>query len=128
MAAAKHYSNAIDPQYVPGGNQMEGPLLIQQQIEELIGKKSLFHLGKPDALVCQSLPCTFHYSMCFENKSSNVMHECIKDVCIEFYYRTGANALARESDEFRDSVPEHAVALVVACVPLLIRSLLLIAD
>lgn len=127
-AARKHYSNAIDPEDAVGGNQMEYFQLIHQRIEELIGEKSLFHLGKPDVMVCQLLPCTLYCLMCFKNKPSNLMHSCIEDVCVDFYYCTGADALARESNEFQHSVPERAVALVVACVPPSLCSLSMIAN
>jgi hypothetical protein len=47
------------------------------------------------------------------------MHECIAQVCINFYYGTagGLAILARHFlSDFKNSVPEYAVAIVATCV------------
>ena len=46
------------------------------------------------------------------------MHECIAQLCVNFYYGHpgGKEPLARRyREEFRRSVPEHAVAMAATC-------------
>jgi hypothetical protein len=47
------------------------------------------------------------------------MHECIAQLCVNFYYGSagGSAALARIFPaDFKDSVPENAVAMAATCV------------
>ena len=46
-----------------------------------------------------------------------MMHPCIRQTCLDFYYESGRDALANDNLEaFKDSIPEHAVAIVATCV------------
>ena len=45
------------------------------------------------------------------------MHPCIRQTCLDFYYESGRDTLANDNLEaFKDSIPEHAVAIVATCV------------
>jgi len=53
-----------------------------------------------------------------------MMHPCIRQTCLDFYYGSSqdAHTLARDNFEmFKDSIPEHAVAIVATCVGFLIH-------
>ncbi|KAF9522198.1 hypothetical protein CPB83DRAFT_864821 [Crepidotus variabilis] len=100
-AVQTHYSDAINPPEPIEGNQQGYKMLIADKIDRLIGEATLFHLGENDE----------------EGKCSNMMHGCIRGVCIDFYYGSGPNALARQLPHiFENSIPERAVALVTVCI------------
>ena len=47
------------------------------------------------------------------------MHDCIAQLCVQFYYGIagGGDILARRFPEnFRNAIPEYAVALAATCV------------
>ena len=46
-----------------------------------------------------------------------MMHPCIRDVCLRFYYGSCLDALADQLPHlFEDIIPERAVALVTTCI------------
>jgi hypothetical protein len=54
-----------------------------------------------------------------QGKKSNLTHECIAQMCINFYYGSaGGNfVLARcFPADFKHTVPEYAIAIVATCV------------
>ena len=54
-----------------------------------------------------------------QGKRSNLMHECIAQMCINFYYGSagGSVVLARRFPaDFKHTVPEYAIAIVATCV------------
>ncbi|KAF9533672.1 hypothetical protein CPB83DRAFT_890138 [Crepidotus variabilis] len=95
-----HYCDAIHPQELTEG-QHELTCLIIDKIEALVGPDLHFHLGEVDD----------------QGKHSNMMHPCIHQVCIDFFYKSEQSPLARRLPEvFQDCVLEHAVAAVATCV------------
>ncbi|KAF9522019.1 hypothetical protein CPB83DRAFT_920324 [Crepidotus variabilis] len=74
---------------------------IAANVEKLIGIQNMFHKDGTDEL----------------GKTNNFMHPCIRDLCIEFFYSKKQDGLAHHfPDEFKDFVPERAVALVITAV------------
>ena len=51
-----------------------------------------------------------------QGRTNNLAHPCIEKLCVTFFY-TGKKSLARLfPDDFMDTIPEKAVALVMTCV------------
>lgn len=45
-----------------------------------------------------------------------MMHPCIRDLCIKFYYGAKHPVAKVFSDEFKTIIPENAIALAATCV------------
>ena len=47
---------------------------------------------------------------------NNLAHPCLRDICVNFFY-AGKNTLARMfPDDFRNEIPDNAIALVATAV------------
>ncbi|KAF9522760.1 hypothetical protein CPB83DRAFT_899386 [Crepidotus variabilis] len=95
-----HYPDAIRPKELIEGQHKLTHLIIDK-IEALVGPELHFHLGEVDR----------------QGKHSNMMHPCIRQVCIDFFYKSEQGPLAHRLPKvFQGCVPEHAVAAVATCI------------
>ncbi|RDB30299.1 hypothetical protein Hypma_007133 [Hypsizygus marmoreus] len=92
------YKDMFDVDF-EGGNQMEYFQLISHNVEKLL-KDGYFLQGGVDN----------------NNKTNNLSHSCIEELCIQFFY-VNKNGLARLfPDDFKEQIPDHAVAIVMASI------------
>ncbi|KAJ3511641.1 hypothetical protein NLJ89_g3985 [Agrocybe chaxingu] len=97
----QYYKDVLEPPEFESGNQLEEQQLIAQGIEKILGADSLYLRGGKDVL----------------NRTNNFAHPCIRELCIRFYYGRGEESVAYIfQQEFEESIPEHAVALVMTCI------------
>jgi WD40 repeat protein len=110
------YSHAFDVDGFEGGNQLEEYTIIAEKVKRLL-KGGAFHFGGTDKNVrAWPYPKDYELISSLQGKTNNISHPCIAEFIIQFYYR-GDNALAKFfPDDFKDAVPDHAVALVLTCV------------
>ncbi|KAF9523576.1 hypothetical protein CPB83DRAFT_898694 [Crepidotus variabilis] len=74
---------------------------IAAKVERLVGAQTMFHKDGVDE----------------HGKVNNFMHPCIRDLCIKFFYSKEHHGLAHHyPNEFKDIVPERAVALVTTAI------------
>ncbi|KAF8812145.1 hypothetical protein BYT27DRAFT_7207910 [Phlegmacium glaucopus] len=93
-AIERAFRDELDP---PDEFQSQRDLqyVVEQNIGDLLAGGKFLMNGKDDA-----------------GRTNNLAHPCIRDICIKFFY-TGKNALARTfPDDFRNSIPDHVIALV----------------
>ncbi|KAF9521720.1 hypothetical protein CPB83DRAFT_900357 [Crepidotus variabilis] len=82
-------------------NQQGNHADIATKVERLVGIQSMFHKDGVDK----------------QGKANNFMHPCIRDLCIDFYYSKKQDGLAHHfPNEFKDFIPERAVALFIAVI------------
>ncbi|KAF9528317.1 hypothetical protein CPB83DRAFT_932321 [Crepidotus variabilis] len=74
---------------------------ISENVERLVGVQSMFHKHGVDE----------------QGKVNNLMHPCIRDLCIKFIYSKDYNGIANHfPDDFKDIIPARAVALVTTAI------------
>ncbi|KAF9527845.1 hypothetical protein CPB83DRAFT_894798 [Crepidotus variabilis] len=83
-------------------NNQQGHLAdIAAKVEKLVGMQSMFHKDGVDE----------------QGRANNFMHPCIRDLCIKFFYSKEHHGLAHHyPDNFKDIIPERAVALVTTAI------------
>lgn len=99
-----------------GGNQLEEYSLIETQVKAIL-KNGLFLRNGYDHNVS---PILFDrlllLILLLQNRTNNLSHPAIEELCVQFYYYD-KNGLARIfPDDFKNEVPDHAVALAMTCV------------
>ncbi|KAJ3494657.1 hypothetical protein NLJ89_g10761 [Agrocybe chaxingu] len=83
------------------GNQLEQQEIIATNVAELLGEESPYLLNGKDE----------------QGKSNNIAHPCIRELCIQHFYGNGQDLMAKMfEDHFKDAIPEHAIAIVMACI------------
>ncbi|KAJ3515845.1 hypothetical protein NLJ89_g1505 [Agrocybe chaxingu] len=95
------YPDVFNPPEFEGGNQNELYQIVMAKVNALLGKTSPYlHGGKDE-----------------QGRTNNLAHPCLKRLCIQFFYGDGTDSLAHLFPaEFKDSIPEHAVAVAAACI------------
>ena len=93
---------------------------VSERVRNLIdGDTSTFHYGPNDELVSFFIILLTSFLTQDQGKKSNLTHECIAQLCINFYYGSagGSVVLARcFPTDFKRTVPEHAIAMAATCV------------
>jgi hypothetical protein len=93
--------------------------IVSERVQNLIGQDTTFHYGPNDELVGFFIILLTRFLTRDQGKKSNLTHECIAQMCINFYYGSaGGNiVLARcFPADFKHTVPEYAIAIVATCV------------
>ncbi|CAA7259012.1 unnamed protein product [Cyclocybe aegerita] len=96
----RFYKEELNPDF-SGGNQLEQQDIVATNVAELLGEESPYLLNGKDE----------------QGKSNNIAHPCIRELCIQHFYGNGQDSIAKTfEDQFKDAIPEHAIAVVMACV------------
>lgn len=99
-------------------------MIISMQVKEALKDRSFLQNGRDanvsgpcDPAPACSMPLTISLTPCsLQGQRNNLAHPAIKEIIVQFFY-TADNALARTfPEDFKDEVPEDAIASVMTYV------------
>ncbi|KAF9531036.1 hypothetical protein CPB83DRAFT_892301 [Crepidotus variabilis] len=107
-----------------GKLKTEARAVVQAEFHDLLTKTSGLHENQQGhhneigAAVSKVLDeSSFHFDGVDEQgRTNNLAHPSIKRLCLEFFYKSGDHAIARKQAEFRETIPEHAVAVAATAI------------
>ncbi|KAJ3502127.1 hypothetical protein NLJ89_g9027 [Agrocybe chaxingu] len=96
----QHYKDFVTAPLCDG-NQLETQGMVQDAVKSIMGEESEYLMGGLDD----------------QKRTNNLAHPAIREICVQFYYGRGEESVAALYEkDFKDTIPENAVALVCTCI------------
>jgi Domain of unknown function (DUF6532) len=110
----RSYAKDIDPD-TDLESQRDLATLIQRNVEALLENGKFLQDGTDDEVWLRQ-QLNLSVSDVLKGRTNNLAHPSIFKTCLDFFY-SGKNSLAaRFPSDFKDSIPDHTIALVITTV------------